>query len=129
MNLCNIYKVLIKAKATQIVTASNDDSNPIISLWDLRHAHSPEKTLVGHNKGVLDVSWCRQDSDLLISSGKDCKTLCWNPNTGLLNGELSCNTKWTFEVDWCPQNPNLLATSSFDGSVSFNEIRKNKPTQ
>ena len=104
-------------QATQIVTASDDDQNPVISLWDLRHAHSPEKILAGHSKGVLDLSWCRQDSDLLLSSGKDCKTLCWNPNTGKLNGEIYSNTNWTFSVGWCSQNPSLLASSSFDGSV------------
>ena len=109
--------------ATQIVTASDDDRNPIISLWDLRHAHSPEKTLAGHTKGVLDVSWCRQDSDLLISSGKDCKTLCWNPNTGELNGEISSHTKWTFAANWCPRNPDLLATASFDGSIDVSSIQ------
>lgn len=105
--------------AFQIVTASDDDQNPIISLWDLRHAHSPEKILTGHTMGVLDVSWCRQDSDLLISSGKDCKTLCWNPNTGVLNGELSNSMKWSFGVNWSPRNPDLFATSSFDGSIDI----------
>ncbi|CAO3606729.1 unnamed protein product [Mucor hiemalis] len=109
--------------AFQIIAASDDDQNPIISLWDLRHAHSPEKILTGHTMGVLDVSWCRQDSDLLISSGKDCKTLCWNPNTGKLNGELSSNLKWSFGVDWSPRNPDLFATSSFDGSIDIFSIQ------
>lgn len=89
-----------------------------MALWDLRHAHSPEKILTGHALGVLDISWCRQDPDLLISSSKDCKTLCWNPNTGILNGELSNSLKWSFGVNWSPRNPDLFATSSFDGSVS-----------
>ncbi|KAL9557965.1 hypothetical protein PS6_001549 [Mucor atramentarius] len=115
--------------ATQIVTASDDDQHPIISLWDLRHAHSPEKTLAGHSKGVLDVSWCRQDSDLLISSGKDCKTLCWNPNTGDLNGELSSHGKWTFAADWCPRNPDLLATASFDGTIDVLSIQGTETNQ
>ncbi|KAG2235682.1 hypothetical protein INT48_008558, partial [Thamnidium elegans] len=109
--------------ATQIVTASSDDQNPIISLWDLRHAQSPEKTLSGHSKGVLDVSWCRQDSDLLVSSGKDGKTLCWNPNTGQLNGELLTSSKSTHQVDWCPRQPDLLASASFDGSINILSIR------
>ncbi|GAA5797196.1 hypothetical protein HPULCUR_002576 [Helicostylum pulchrum] len=116
--------------ATQIVTASSDDQNPIISLWDLRHAQSPEKTLSGHSKGVLDVSWCRQDSDLLVSSGKDGKTLCWNPNTGKLNGELLTNNKSTHQVDWCPRQPDLLASASFDGSIHILSIQGtscNKP--
>ncbi|KAF7729239.1 protein transport protein S31 [Apophysomyces ossiformis] len=109
--------------ATQIVTAAEDDDNPVITLWDLRHAHSPEKTLAGHQKGVMDISWCRQDSGLLASSSKDCKTLCWNPNTGELLGEISQNMRWTFEVDWCPRNPDLLASASFDGKIDVFSIQ------
>lgn len=29
--------------ATQIITACEDDSNPVINFWDLRNAHAPEK--------------------------------------------------------------------------------------
>lgn len=89
----------------------------MVTLWDLRHAHSPEKILAGHQKGVMGVSWCRQDSDLLMSCGKDCRTLCWNPRTGEQLGELSHSSNWTFQADWCPRNPDLLATGSFDGKV------------
>ncbi|KAI8981701.1 hypothetical protein BDF20DRAFT_905569 [Mycotypha africana] len=109
--------------ATQLVTASEDDSNPVVTLWDLRHGHSPEKTLAGHTKGVLDVSWCRQDSDLLMSCGKDCKTLIWNPNSGELLGDLAQDTNWTFQAEWCPRNPDLLATASFDGKISLYSLQ------
>ncbi|ORX62050.1 hypothetical protein DM01DRAFT_1331515 [Hesseltinella vesiculosa] len=104
--------------ATQLVTGAEDDHNPIITLWDLRHAHSPEKMLAGHQKGVLGLSWCRQDADLLLSCGKDCRTLCWNPQTGELVGQLSQNTNWTFQASWCPRNPDLLASASFDGQIN-----------
>ncbi|CAG8781927.1 9143_t:CDS:2, partial [Cetraspora pellucida] len=29
--------------ATQIITASEDDNNPVIVVWDVRNAHAPEK--------------------------------------------------------------------------------------
>ncbi|KAI7885775.1 hypothetical protein K492DRAFT_233927 [Lichtheimia hyalospora FSU 10163] len=109
--------------ATQIVTASEDDNNPVVTLWDLRHAHSPEKILAGHQKGVMGVSWCRQDSDLLMSCGKDCRTLCWNPRTGEQLGEVSHSSNWTFQADWCPRNPDLLATGSFDGKINVYSIQ------
>ncbi|KAL9553893.1 hypothetical protein MBANPS3_003065 [Mucor bainieri] len=109
--------------ATQLVTASEDDSNPVVTLWDLRHAHSPEKTLAGHSKGVLGVSWCRQDSDLLMSCGKDCKTLIWSPNSGELLGELAQDTNWTFQTEWCPRNPDLLASASFDGKIGVYSLQ------
>ncbi|KAI8384931.1 uncharacterized protein BYT42DRAFT_564120 [Radiomyces spectabilis] len=109
--------------ATQLVTAAEDDNNPVITLWDLRHAHSPEKTLAGHTKGILGVSWCRQDSDLLMSCGKDCRTLCWNPRTGEMLGELSRSSNWTFEAEWCPRNPDLLASASFDGQINVYSLQ------
>lgn len=37
-----------------MVTASDDDANPVILMWDLRNASAPEKTLSGHSK----VSFC-----------------------------------------------------------------------
>jgi protein transport protein SEC31 len=45
--------------------------------------------LSGHHKGVLSVAWCEQDADLLLSCGKDNRTLCWNPQTGEIIGEVS----------------------------------------
>ncbi|KAI9476117.1 MAG: hypothetical protein EXX96DRAFT_575849 [Benjaminiella poitrasii] len=112
--------------ATQLVTASEDDSNPVVTLWDLRHAHSPEKVLAGHTKGVMGVSWCRQDSDLLMSCGKDCKTLIWNPNSGELLGELTQDSNYTFQTEWCPSNPDLLASASFDGKISVYSLQNSE---
>lgn len=74
-------------------------------VWDLRNARAPEKVrsatfvlgyqlneryqiLTGHEKGVLSLSWCKQDADLLLSSGKDNRALCWNPQTSELIGEV-----------------------------------------
>jgi WD40 repeat protein len=45
--------------------------------------------LTGHEKGILSLSWCEQDSDLLLSCGKDNRVLCWNPNTSEIVGEVS----------------------------------------
>ncbi|KAF9004641.1 hypothetical protein BDQ17DRAFT_1354419 [Cyathus striatus] len=102
--------------ATRIITASEDDSSPIIMVWDLRNARAPEKILTGHEKGVLSLSWCKQDADLLLSCGKDNRALCWNPQTGEAIGELPSADNWAFQVEWCPRNPDLLATAFFDGT-------------
>jgi WD40 repeat protein len=45
--------------------------------------------LTGHEKGVLSLSWCKQDADLLLSCGKDNRALCWNPQTSEIIGEVS----------------------------------------
>lgn len=60
-----------------IVSASNDINFPQI--------------LTGHEKGVLSLSWCKQDADLLLSCGKDNRALCWNPQTSEIIGEVNFN--------------------------------------
>ncbi|KAL0571826.1 protein transport protein S31 [Marasmius crinis-equi] len=109
--------------ATRLVTASEDDSSPIIMVWDLRNARAPEKILTGHEKGVLSLSWCKQDADLLLSCGKDNRALCWNPQTSEIIGELPSADNWAFQVEWCPRNPDLLATAFFDGTIGVHSIQ------
>ncbi|PWN51119.1 hypothetical protein IE53DRAFT_314480 [Violaceomyces palustris] len=108
---------------TRLVTASEDDSSPVIMLWDLRNSRAPEKIMTGHDKGVLSVSWCKQDADLLLSCGKDNRTIAWNPQTCEIVGELPSSTNWSFEVQWCPRNPDMLATASFDGKIGVHSLQ------
>ncbi|EJT99394.1 hypothetical protein DACRYDRAFT_23938 [Dacryopinax primogenitus] len=108
---------------TRLVTSSEDDTSPIIMLWDLRNSRAPEKILTGHEKGVLSVSWCKQDADLLLSCGKDNRSLCWNPQVGEIIGELPSSHNWAFQVDWCPRNPDFLATASFDGTIGLHSLQ------
>ncbi len=109
--------------ATQLCIASEDDHSPAIQIWDLRLASSPLKTLDAHTKGVLSVAWCQEDSDLLLSCGRDNKIICWNPNSNVDGGEVLCqlshSSQWSFNVAWCPRNPAVIAASSFDHRVSI----------
>ncbi|KAF9486167.1 hypothetical protein BDN70DRAFT_846626 [Pholiota conissans] len=109
--------------ATRLVTASEDDSSPVIMVWDLRNARAPEKILTGHEKGVLSLSWCKKDADLLLSCGKDNRALCWNPQTSEVIGQLPSADNWAFQVDWCPHVPDLLATAYFDGTIGIHSIQ------
>ncbi len=88
--------------ATQLALASEDDHSPVIQIWDLRSASSPLRIMEGHQKGVLGMAWCNQDSDLLLSCGKDNKILCWNPNSNKEGGEILCelatSNQWSFDV-------------------------------
>jgi protein transport protein SEC31 len=50
-----------------LVTASADDRNPIIKLWDLRASTSmPLATLQGHSQGILSLDWCPHDDTLMV---------------------------------------------------------------
>ena len=91
------------------MSASEDDHNPVVQLWDLRNANSPVKELSGHTKGILDLDWCSRDASLLLSSGKDNRTLVWDPlveeGPQSIVAELPASQNWVFEVAWCPRNP------------------------
>lgn len=96
--------------------------------------------MTGHEKGVLSLSWCKQDADLLLSCGKDNRALCWNPQTSEIIGEvrlgvlgfwkwlthdeqLPSANNWAFQVEWCPRNPDLFATAFFDGTIGIHSIQ------
>ncbi|KAJ4356303.1 protein transport protein S31 [Didymosphaeria variabile] len=108
---------------TRLVTAIPADQNPLVLVWDLRNSNAPEKTLQAHDQGVLSLSWCVQDSDILLSAGKDNRTIAWNPHTGEYLGEFPVVTNWTFQTAFNPSNPNLLATASFDGKIAVQSLQ------
>lgn len=108
--------------ATQLVLASEDDRLPVIQIWDLRFATSPLKVLENHTRGILSISWSQADSELLLSSAKDNRILCWNPNSGEVIYELPTTNQWCFDVQWCPRNPALLSAASFDGRISVYSV-------
>jgi protein transport protein SEC31 len=113
---------------TRLVTAIPTDQNPLVLVWDLRNTNAPEKTLQAHDQGVLSLSWCAQDSDILLSCGKDNRTIAWNPHSGEQLGEFPVVTNWTFQTRFNPSNPNLLATASFDGKIAVQTLQNTGST-
>ncbi|NWI30200.1 SC31B protein, partial [Sula dactylatra] len=108
--------------ATQLVLSSEDDRLPVIQIWDLRFATSPLSQLEGHTRGVLSVSWCQADPELLLSSAKDNRILCWNPSVGEVVYELPIRSQWCFDVQWCPRNPSVFSAATFDGWINVYSV-------
>lgn len=108
---------------TKLATAIPNDSDPLVLLWDLRNSTAPESVLRSHDLGVLSLSWCSQDSGLLLSSGKDNRTICWDVATGQAFGEFPIVSNWTFSTKWSPQHPSILATASLDGKIVIQTIQ------
>lgn len=108
--------------ATQLVLSSEDDRMPVIQIWDLRFATSPLSQLEGHTRGVLSISWCQADPELLLSSAKDNRILCWNPCIGEVIYELPTQSQWCFDVQWCPRNPSVFSAASFDGWINIYSV-------
>ncbi|KAK4547858.1 hypothetical protein LTR36_010577 [Oleoguttula mirabilis] len=104
-------------ESTKLATATPNDQEPSIFFWSLRNSSAPERILKGHELGVLGLSWCVKDPELLLSCGKDNRTICWNPRTGERYGEFAAGSNWAFQSTWNPHNPNLIASASFDGKI------------
>lgn len=123
-----------------IITASGDDKNPVLKLWDLRSSTSlPLATLQGHTEGILSISWSQADTSLLLSCGKDNKTFIWdlyqlqpiyelpfkNPvkdevdNQSVFGGLATSASHRRYNVAWSPCLPAVTSTSSFDRKVQF----------
>eukprot|EP00636_Phaeomonas_parva_P017732 CAMPEP_0118852002 /NCGR_PEP_ID=MMETSP1163-20130328/1209_1 /TAXON_ID=124430 /ORGANISM="Phaeomonas parva, Strain CCMP2877" /LENGTH=322 /DNA_ID=CAMNT_0006784401 /DNA_START=142 /DNA_END=1107 /DNA_ORIENTATION=+ len=62
-----------------LITASSDDQNPVVRLFDLRSSTDlPLTECRGHTQGVLSLSWCPHDTSLIMTCGKDNRTLLWD---------------------------------------------------
>jgi protein transport protein SEC31 len=109
-------------ESTKLATASGNDLSPSVLLWNLRQSSAPERELKGHEVGVLGLSWCQQDPDLLLSAGKDHRTICWNPKTGEKYGEFAAGY-WAFQTKWNPHNSSLIASASLDGKIIILSIQ------
>ncbi|KAL0027638.1 hypothetical protein WJX79_004520 [Trebouxia sp. C0005] len=112
--------------STLLMVACEDDMSPVIQLWDLRSAAAmtPARELLGHNKGVLAMSWSGHDAGLLLSSAKDHRTVLWDVVSGEVLGEVPAGDSWDFDVLWSPNNPGVFATSSYGtGEGSSGKLR------
>ncbi|CAM9765276.1 unnamed protein product [Heterosigma akashiwo] len=124
-----------------IVTASGDDNNPVINLWDLRGNYTvPSATLRGHTQGILSLAWCKKDTSLILSCGKDNRTLMWDLYKGesvyelpatqdggaaaaagappaSVFGTIGGASGRRYELAWSPHVPTLVSACSFDRKV------------
>lgn len=69
-------------------------SRPRLSRVDADNSFYSLQIFTGHDKGILSVSWCKQDPELLLSCGKDNRTILWNPSTAEMLGEVGLPTSF-----------------------------------
>ncbi|OII71658.1 uncharacterized protein cubi_01272 [Cryptosporidium ubiquitum] len=116
---------------TQIVVGYDDDRNPSLQLWDLRNVSYPFKEAVSaHQKGVMSIEFSPIDPNLLLSSGKDGKTICWT----LLNNQQPevfteiHSQQWSVQNQWSPNIPRVFATASHNDKVSIYSLSSHSST-
>ncbi|EUD66771.1 hypothetical protein C922_02756 [Plasmodium inui San Antonio 1] len=107
---------------TQILVAYDDEKSPCLQLWDLRNANYPIKEIIGHSKGINNITFSSIDTNLLISSGKD-TTKCWylsNNNFDVYN-EVN-NSANNIYSKWSPFIPDMFASATNMDTIQINSI-------
>ncbi|CAE6536717.1 unnamed protein product [Rhizoctonia solani] len=97
-------------------------------MLDLRNARAPEKILQGHECGVLSISWCQQDPELLLSCGKDNRAIVWNPDSGEMVGQLRPSSNQSFLSPRNPRNSDIFTTANYDSSIAMHSIQSTATT-
>eukprot|EP00178_Gracilaria_changii_P003292 TRINITY_DN1483_c0_g1_i1.p1 TRINITY_DN1483_c0_g1~~TRINITY_DN1483_c0_g1_i1.p1 ORF type:complete len:1281 (+),score=178.68 TRINITY_DN1483_c0_g1_i1:138-3980(+) len=109
--------------ATQIVMTCDQDDSTGALLWDLRHPSQPIMTFTHHKShGVASSSWCTHDSDLLLTSSRDSRTVVVSVSTGEIVSEAPQTANWNFDVKWSSRIPGLYLSSSFDGRLTVSSM-------
>jgi protein transport protein SEC31 len=135
------------AQGLYLLTASGDDRNPLMKVWDLGASTSmPLMSLAGHQAGILKTSWCPHDDTFLMSCAKDHRTLLWDllsmqpvaelptdshslaegeapsPNKLFGSGTLNEQKHMRVFVEWSPLKRGMVVTCSLDRKVQFHSI-------
>ncbi|KAH8741812.1 hypothetical protein FG386_001386 [Cryptosporidium ryanae] len=116
---------------TQIIVGYDDDRNPSLQLWDLRNVSYPFKeTVSAHQKGIMSIDFSQIDSNLLLSSGKDGKIICWT----LLNNQQPeiftelISQQWNVQNLWSPIIPGIFATASHNDKIGIYSLSSHSNT-
>ncbi|OQS02569.1 hypothetical protein THRCLA_21389 [Thraustotheca clavata] len=122
----------------QVITASMDDNNPVVRLWDLRGSRTtPFAEFTEHRAGILSVAWCPHDAGYVLTSARDNRTLLWDVNSNQLAFEVydqqDDGNYYGFQrsyLQWSPHQPGIFSASAPDrtqvvginGMVKSNEF-------
>lgn len=108
---------------TQIIIACDQDEATGAVLYDLRNASAPVSAYTHHNShGVSSTSWCPHDSDLLLTSSQDSRTVVVSVASGEIVSEAPPAASGNFDVKWSSRLPGLYLASTFDGRITVNSM-------
>ncbi|GMM56345.1 Sec31 protein [Maudiozyma humilis] len=112
------------SSSTKVATASGNDADPIVAVWDLREANKPLQVLRGaHSKGIMSLDWCAHDDALMLTAGRDNSVMLWNPDDGQLLSQFPARSNWCFKAQFAPECPDIFAAASFDGRVQVQTLQ------
>jgi protein transport protein SEC31 len=104
---------------TQFMVANDDDQNPSLKIWDLRKPDYPVATFQDlHYNGILSLSWCTSDPNLIVSSAKDYRTVLLNSKTGERIFEFPTQSQYN-KISWSKPLKGKLACMDTEGNTSI----------
>lgn len=57
----------------------DDENKNELQIWDLRNQKGPIVVIdKGHSRGINAMDWCDSDPELILTSSRDNKIVCWN---------------------------------------------------
>ncbi|CAD7968388.1 unnamed protein product [Amoebophrya sp. A120] len=128
--------------ATQLIVAYDDDRLPGFQIWDLRQPSYPFREVnFGHVKGITKIAWNDTDPDLLLSTGRDNRTICWvlglsqtaQTVYNIKEPEVYCdvtNVSNCVDVQFSPYLKGMVSTSSNTNGFGLfsilNNVQKSK---
>ncbi|AAS52010.2 ADR090Wp [Eremothecium gossypii ATCC 10895] len=112
------------SNSTRVATATGNDNEPVILVWDLRNANMPLQVMSqGHSKGILSLDWCKHDEKLMLSSGRDNTCILWNPEEAQKLTQYPTRGNWCFKTKFAPEAPDLFASASFDNKIQVQTLQ------
>lgn len=90
-----------------------------MKIWDLRNPDYPVTTFSDlHYDGIMSLGWCISDPNLLVSSGKDYRTILSNSQTGERIFEFPTQSQFN-KVCWSRPLKGKLACMDTEGNTSI----------
>lgn len=126
LNYANYNLSVLKwhpTQSTKLVTASDNDNDPVILTWDLRNSSTPEKIMKGHKKGILSLDWCLNDPQLLLSSSKDDTVKLWNPIEAYEIATYPSLPNWVHQTKFSPKAPDFFASASLSKKIVVQSLQ------
>ena len=107
----------------QFLVANDDPQNPTMKIWDLRNPDCPVATYSDlHYDGILSLGWGINDPNLLVSSGKDYRTVLSNSQTGERIFEFPTQSQFN-KICWSRVLKGKLAAMDTDGNTSILSVQ------
>ena len=95
-----------------LATASSDQRNSVVLVWDIRNTASPMKRLHGHSGGVTKIEWPSADDRILISAGKDGKVIAWDVESSNQLSSVFEPSSVITQIKWSPFIPGAVLSST-----------------